>query len=419
MGGKKARPMQSAIIDRRGSLTYTALLKQQMEPTPKQQTIALINRSNRILIVPGRPDGDSIGSALAMLFILRKVGKEVAVVTMDAIPDFYNFLPSLDKIQNSLVGLRDFIITLNGADTEPEKLSYNIEGGQLNIVITPKTGSYSSENVSFSQGGIKYDLIITLDSPDLGMLGTVYSEQPALFKEVPVINIDHHASNRYFGAVNLVDLTATSTGEILVSLAEALNVEFDADIATCLLTGIISDTGSFQHSNTTPKSLTVAAQMVGFGARQQEIIKHLFKTKPLVSLRLWGKILSAIQYDKDLKFVWAGVDLAAMESVGATGQDIGGLIDELLTSVPGAEIVALLSEREPRVISGSLRAAARGVDVGALAGILGGGGHPGAAGFTLVDTSLSEATNLVLAKVREFRAPATPADLPPKIELPA
>src|SRR5690606_38881218 len=135
-----------------------------------------------------------------------------------------------------------------------------------------------------------------------------------------------------YGKVNLVDTGATSTGEILVGVGEALGVEFDADIATGLLTGIISDTGSFQHANTTPKSLTVAAQMVGYGARQQEIIKHLFKTKPLASLKLWGRILSNIQFDNRLKLVWATVDYTTLQSMGVTGQDIGGLIDELMTS---------------------------------------------------------------------------------------
>ena len=387
-----------------------------MEPTPKQQAIAQIQRSNRILVVPARPDGDSVGAALAMLLILQKAGKESSVVTMDAIPESYRFLPRMDEIQTELVGLRDFIITLNGPATEPDKLSYNIENGHLNIVITPKRGGYSADNVTFSEGQVKYDLIITLDAPSLEMLGATYANQPTLFSEVPIINIDHHASNRYFGAVNLVDLTATSTGEILVGLAEALNVEFDADIATCLLTGIISDTGSFQHANTTPKSLTVAAQMVGFGARQQDIIKHLFKTKPLTSLRLWGKILSSIQYDPNLKVVWAGVDLATISEVRATSEDIGGLIDELLTSVPGAEVVFLLSERLPRVISGSLRTA-RGVDASAIAALMGGGGHPGAAGFKLMDASLPEATNIVLSKIREFRAQSS-QELP-KIGTPA
>lgn len=381
-----------------------------MEPTPKQQTINLITQANRILIVPGRPDGDSIGSALALLLILAKLGKQASAITMDDIPDSYHFLPSRDSIESELIGLRDFIITLSGNDTEPEKLSYNISDGRLNIVISPKRGSYSPENVTFSEGSLKYDLVITLDAPTLTELGKIYNNEAEIFSNIPVINIDHHASNSHFGTVNLVDIHATSTAEILVSIAEALGVDFDADISTCLLTGIISDTGSFQHANTTPKSLTVAAQMVGFGARQQEIIKYLFKTKSLASLRLWGKILSNLQFDPVLKLVWAGADLDTITSVGATGQDISGLIDELMTSVPGAEIIVLITERESGTINGSIRTS-KGVDASAIAGLLGGGGHLGAAGFKLANTNLQEASSKVIESVRAFKGYTPPAEV--------
>lgn len=382
-----------------------------MEPTQKQQAIARITAANRVLIVPGRPDGDSVGSALALLLMMKKLGKEVGAVTMDTVSESYKFLPSFSDVRSDLVGLRDFIISLNSQNVEPEKLSYNVAEGRLNIVITPKEGSYSANDVTFSEGSMKYDLIITLDSPSLEMLGNIHSTHPEIFTEIPIVNIDHHATNKHFGAVNLVDITATSTGEILVGLAEALGVEFDADIATCLLTGIIADTGSFQHANTTPKSLTVAAQMVGFGARQQEIIKHLFKTKSLATLKLWGQILSKIQHDIELRLVWSYADLDTITTTGASGEDIAGLIDELMTSVPGADIVILITEREPNMINGSIRTS-RGVDASAIAGLMGGGGHPGAAGFKLINTSLEDAKQTILGKVRDFRNQASDQPAP-------
>jgi len=374
-----------------------------METTPKQQTIAHVNQAKRILIVPGKPDGDSIGSALALMQMLTKLGKEVGVVTLDEIPPYLQFLPGVTQIQKSVNSLKDFIITLGSDGVEPDKLSYNIVDGKLNIVISTKSGSYSAEHVSFATGSLRYDLIITLDAADFDQLGDIYKYHPQIFNEMPVVNIDHHASSANYGKVNLVDTGATSTGEILVGVGEALGVEFDADIATGLLTGIISDTGSFQHANTTPKSLTVAAQMVGYGARQQEIIKHLFKTKPLASLKLWGRILSNIQFDNRLKLVWATVDYTTLQSMGVTGQDIGGLIDELMTSVPGSDIVVLLSEREPTLVSGSIRTSKQ-VDASVLAGILGGGGHPGAAGFKLSNTNIPGATEQLIAAVSRYHA---------------
>lgn len=374
-----------------------------MEPTPKQQAVTLISRSQRILVVPGRPDADSIGSALALLISLKKLNKEVGVVTLDPIGGQIQFLPEIEQITSELEGSRDFVITVNGVDAEPENLSYNFDNGQLNIVITPKQGQYSGDQVSFSDGQPKYDLVITVDAADPTQTGAIYDAHPTLFRETSLINIDHHATNSYFGTVNLVDLTATSTGEILVGLLEALGVEIDADVATCLLTGIISDTGSFQHSNTTPKSLTVAAQMVGFGARQQDIIKQLFKTKDYTTLKLWGQVLSNLEHDPTHHLVWATATYRDIEAAGATSESFTGLIDELMTSVPGADIVMLITERTPRTIFGSIRTA-RGVSATEIAELLGGGGHPGAAGFKLLDMPLEDALPLILGKVRAYQA---------------
>jgi phosphoesterase RecJ-like protein len=168
------------------------------------------------------------------------------------------------------------------------------------------------------------------------------------------------------------------------------------------LTGIVSDTGSFQHANTTPKSLTVAAQLVALGAKQQDIIKYLFKTKSYETLKLWGQVLSNLQYVEPLRLVWAGVSHADIGASGATVEGLTGLIDELMTSVPGADVIILLSEREPRVVYGSIRAA-RGVNAMEVASLLGGGGHPGAAGFKLADMDIQEASRLVLEKVATYQ----------------
>jgi phosphoesterase RecJ-like protein len=237
------------------------------------------------------------------------------------------------------------------------------------------------------------------------MLGSLYDDNAEIFYETPVLNIDHHASNDYFGKVNLVEITATSTCEILVSIIESLGQEkslLDEDVATALLTGITTDTGSFQNSNTTPKSFTVAAQLVAAGGRQQEIIKYVYKTKPLSTLRLWGRILAQIREDKEHKFVWSLVSLRDLEQTAAAESEIGGAIDELLTSAPEAEIILLLSEREDG-IHGSIRTI-KGIDAAEIAGYFGGGGHPGAAAFQMTDIGLATAEREVISKIREYQA---------------
>jgi len=376
-----------------------------MELTPKQQALELINKSKRILLVTHeKPDGDALGSITSLYLVLSKLGKVATAVVLDQVGPNYRFIPKTEDFTKGLAVLRDFVISVDCSAATADKLAYNFQDGKLNIVITPKSGNFRPQDVSFAEGSFQFDLVIVLDSADWDQVGRPYADNAKLFQTVPVINIDHHSSNDYFGTVNLVDLTAASTTEILVGVIEALgNSLIDEDVATSLLTGIISDTGSFQHSNTTPKALTVAAQMVGFGARQQEIIRNLFKTKAYTTLKLWGKVLSQLQYDVAHRLSWTLVPFSFFAETGASVDETSGLIDELMTSVPGADVVVLISEKEPKVLSGSIRTK-KGVDAAEIAGLFGGGGHPGAAGFKLVDLGIDQAEGIIVNKIREYQA---------------
>ena len=204
-----------------------------------------------------------------------------------------------------------------------------------------------------------------------------------------------------------MELTATSTAEILVSLLEALGREtnlLDKDVATSLLTGLIYDTSSFQNMNTTPKSLTVAAQLVAAGARQQEIIKNLYKTKSLETLKLWGTVLSNVKEDRMNRFLWSSITKSDIEKVGASEAALTGVIDELLKSATDVDFVILLSEREGQV-RGSLRSITRGINVAQIAEEFGGGGHEVAAAFR-IDGDLSSKEDEVLTKIRRFQSSA-------------
>lgn len=379
-----------------------------MELTPKQQTTEQIKAAERILVLTHiSPDGDALGSLLAFYLILKKLGKDVTAVVPEQLPGVFGFLPKTQEITQSFSGTKDFIITIDTSKTRVDRLGYKHvpEENKLNIVVTPQSGSFKSEDVSFAYGAYKYDLIIVLDSPDLERLGPLYDSQTSLFYETPVINIDHHPGNDFFGKINWVDLTATSTAEILVSLMESLAREkplLDEDIATALLTGIITDTGSFQNANTTPKSLTVAAQLVAAGARQQEIIRHIFKTKPLSTLKLWGKVLESVQLDYDHRFIWAKVKKEDFALTGATESETSGVIDELLKSAPDVDFALLLAERQEG-LHGSFRAIASGVDVAAMAKMFGGGGHEAAAAFQMPGTTLALREEEILLRLRKHQ----------------
>ncbi len=379
-----------------------------MELTPKQQTTELLKTAQKILIVSHvNPDGDALGSMLALSLVLKKLGKDVTAVAAENLPENLHFLPAKENLSPSFSGTKDFIIAVNTSKVQVDKLGYkNLpEENRLNIIVTPLNGTFKPEDVTFSFGAYKYDLIIVLDSPDLERLGPIYDTNPELFYETPVVNIDHHAGNDYFGKVNWVDLTATSTAEILVALMESLSREkplIDTDVATALLTGIIVDTGSFQNANTTPKSFTVAAQLVAAGARQQEIIKWIFKTKTLPTLKLWGRVLEHVQDEKDYRFIWSRISRADFAETGADDSATGGVLDELLKTAPGIDFALLLSEKVDG-LHGSFRSAIAGVDVASIARLFGGGGHEAAAAFQMPGASLVTNQEEIVQKIREWQ----------------
>lgn len=379
-----------------------------MELTPKQQTTQAIAAANKILVLTHiSPDGDALGSLLALFLVLKKMGKDVTAVAPEEIALALNFLPNLNSLASEFSSTKDFIITVDTSKTKVDRLGYKHypEENKLNIVITPLGGTFSQEDISCAYGAFKFDLIIVLDCPDLDRLGPVYDGESALFYETPVINIDHHSGNDFFGKINWVDLTATSTAEILVSLMESLAQQkplLDENIATALLTGIITDTGSFQNANTTPKSLTVAAQLVAAGGRQQEIIRHLFKTKPLTTLKLWGRILEQVKYEMLERFIWSKISKADLMTTGASETETSGVIDELLKSAPDIDFAFLLTEKSDG-LHGSLRAVAPGVDVSAIAKLFGGGGHEAAAAFQIPLGRLAEQEGEIIGKIKEFQ----------------
>ena len=379
-----------------------------MELTPKQQTIELVRAAQRVLILSHvNPDGDALGSMIALTLVLKKLGKEVTAVTSDVLPENLQFLPSKENLTSTFSGTKDFIISVNTSKIKVDKLGYknNPEENKLNIIITPQTGLFKPEDVTFSFGQYKYDLIVVLDSPDFERLGPIYDKNTELFYETPVVNIDHHPGNDYFGKVNWVDLTATSTAEILVALVESLGREkplLDTDVATALLTGIIVDTGSFQNANTTPKSFTVAAQLVAAGARQQEIIKWIFKTKTLSTLKLWGRVLENVREEAPSRFIWSAVKRQDFADAAADDSATSGVLDELLKTAPNIDFALLLSEKNDG-LHGSFRSAKAGVDVSAIARLFGGGGHEAAAAFNLVGESLNSRGTEVIQKIRDWQ----------------
>ena len=377
----------------------------------QKQIIDLLKRNEKILILPSSPaDGDCLGSAISMYLILKKLGKSPTVVCEDTIPDLLKFLPNIQIVGSKVLSSKDLVINIDCSMAQIDTIKTKKVGDLTQLIITPKgEGHFTHRDIQLNKGEIDFDLLITVDTAELSQLGSFYEEHISIFQELPSINIDHHVSNTHFGKINYVDIMASSTTELLLPLYEEMEKVkkislIDEDIATLLLTGIITDTGSFQNANTTPRAFAKAAELVAYGARQQEIIQHIYKTKQLSQLKLWGRVLSKIQTDQSHRIVWSTVSQQDLKDTESKIEQTGDIIDELMTNAPGAEVILLIKEKEDNVVSVSVRTTSAAVDGAAIAENFGGGGHTQAAGFKLTNTELRDAEYLVIEYVRKMQA---------------
>lgn len=383
-----------------------------MNQQDRDQIINLINKSQKILLLThAKADCDGLGSMISMYLALKALGKEVVAATNDPAPEALSFLPSINIVQNS-ISSNNFVIQLDITKTPLSKIKYNMndDHSKVNIIITPKEGTFSQEDLSFEKGDATFDLIMTFDTGNLEHLGPIYDQNSEMFFSTPLINIDHHASNTDYGQVNYVDMVAASTTEVLLDLLQEMERHFEKsfineDVATLLLAGLITDTGSFQHANTSPRAMEVAAKLLDYGARQQEIIKNIYKTKKLSTLKLWGTVLSKVETDPIHRLVWSSISQKDLSETGASAEESEGIIDELLSNAPGAEIIMLFKYHEEGYLSASMRSTTNSADVGKIATEMGGGGHIRAAGFKRRDdTNLDKLISETLEKAKEYQA---------------
>lgn len=356
-----------------------------------------ISVAQNILIMPhANVDPDGLGAALASYLMFSSLGKKCTVYCPETLPESLTFLPGFDKLEGKIDVAQDFIVTIDcSSGVEIDKLRYTIEEkseesdkSQVNIIVTPRTGKLTTKDASFKEGPLPYDLIVVVDSAELKLLGSVYENHKDIFEKVPVLNIDHHVSNPGFGTTQLISTEAASATEVLYEWFvndEELKSKITPDIATLLLAGLITDTRSFQNPNTTPRSMEIAAELLEIGARQQEIIRFIYKTKPLSTLKIWGRALNNIQINPKEKIVWSSVSREDLDEMGATSKETHGVIDDLLTTVPDSDIYIMFTEEEKGSFKASMRTSDAADASKITSQLFGGGGHARAAGFKRKD----------------------------------
>jgi len=301
------------------------------ETSVRNHIVDEIRRRQRFVIASHvRPDGDAVGSSLAMAYALRQLGKQVRVVSRDQPPAPMLVFPGVAEIE------------VTSQVNDPGDAVLVMECGDLN-----RTGI----------GGL-----------DAGF----------------VVNIDHHPGNAMYGALNWFDLSAAACGEMVFELVQALEVPLTFEIATHVYVAILTDTGSFHYSNITPRTFDICRQCVEAGVNAAAVARSIFDSNNLGRLKLFGAVLSGMQLDATGRIATVWVDHRLAEQCGGTYEDTEGLINLPLTV---KEIVAVVffKENGPDDWRVSMRSKGE-VDVNAIAKEFGGGGHKNASGCSAAGT---------------------------------
>jgi len=321
---------------------------------PESQLIlGEIKKANRILLNCHRgPDSDSVGSALAMNSVLRKLGKETLVICPSEVPEDLKFLENSDDI---------------------------------------KTVEF--ESFSFKD----YDLFLTMDSSNYGM---VSGNRELQLPDINIIVMDHHHTNVGFGSINLIDSNKTSTAELLFDVFKDWGINFDSEISTKLLTGIIGDTGCFQYAGAGKTTLDVAGQLLEFGANKDQIILNIYRSIEYSSIKFWGKVIESMQHDKEGRFVWSAIPNSVYNEYGADSsakEDVSNLFAPVIKDT---DFGVIMMESDKNVLSVSFRSRSS-FDVSKIAKEVGGGGHVLASGAK-VEGPFEEAVEKVLNSCRKY-----------------
>jgi len=313
-----------------------------------QQIIGKVSQVSNILILAFGNEGDSLSPALAMRSFLQKMEKDVTLFSLTPVASKFGFLPFVTSVDTKLDLSRSFVIDVNVKTSQLAELTYKKDDEKLSIFLKPKEGQFTPQDVSFRSSNFKYELVILIGISSLEQLGEFYSGHADLFFDTPMVNIDFKAQNENYGQFNLVNLSATSSSEIVFDFITKFEASLiDETIATQLLTGIISETNSFQHIRTNPQTFIKASQLVGFGAKQQEIISHLYKTKSMGFLKLWGRVLARLKQEVDANLVYSIVNAADVAKSEAMDEDVDLIIREMAGQLGFAKNFLFLREESP------------------------------------------------------------------------
>jgi hypothetical protein len=295
----------------------------------------LIEKTKEILIISPENSIDLKVSSFALVYFLENLNKKVTLFSSKKDFSEISFLPKPINTISNLNGLRDFQLIFNTEKNKIVNVKTNQKENKYIINITPEKGIINPRDFSFIPAKFKFDLIVILGSPSMENLGDIYLSNTDLFFEIPKINIDFNPSNENYGQVNIIDETASSVSEILAELFFNNNPDLiDKKISQSLLTGIISATESFQIPTTSPKTMNLAAQLIKKEADQPTIVRYLYRNKELSFLKLWGRIMARLNWDKNRKIVWSLISQEDFTQSSSNESMVLPILEEIQKSFP-------------------------------------------------------------------------------------
>lgn len=318
-----------------------------MSLTPLQQFQELLKKAHSpLLLVPAYPNRDALASAYACALFLKNAGKEVTLAGehIDNNALTLSFLEQPEEMLSSIAGARDFVLSFDTSRNKILNVRTERLDNEVRIYLTPDHGSIDPRDFSFIPAQFKFDLALIIGSPDKESLGKIYEDNPDIFYEVPVINIDNHPENELYGQVNMVDITASSCAEILTDTFNKIAPHLLTEqISEALLAGIVTSTDSFQKRNTTPKALQLASELMDKGADQQKIIRSLYKTQPLHLLKLWGRVMGQVKWNEQLKCIWSFVTIEDLVQTRSRVEDLPIVLEKIKSNYSSANFFMILS----------------------------------------------------------------------------
>ncbi|WP_159884313.1 DHH family phosphoesterase [Paenibacillus puerhi] len=313
-----------------------------------QAAADFIRKHDDFLVVSHvQPDGDATGSTFGVAWMLHALGKSFTLINEGPMPSKFHYMAGPHPIWNF-------------EQKEPERM---------------------------------FAAVISVDCADFGRIGQV---RRCFAPGFQLLNIDHHATNDSFGTVNLVQADAAATVEVLYDLAAELAVDCSDEWNVCIYSGLLTDTGGFRYSNTSPKVMRIASELLSRGVQGHELAERLLEKMTFAQVSLLKSSLTTLSFAHDKRVAWLSVSTDQLLASGASSEDMDGLVN-YARNVEGVSVGILFKEKKPGVVKVSLRSGGE-ANVAEIAQRFGGGGHIRAAGCT-VEGSLQEAIDRVVQEV--------------------